>query len=187
MNSYEALVTSMVAELSGALQSVDANELMVLERALLQAPRIFVAGMGRSGLCMRAFAMRIMHLGLPAYVVGDVTTPGIDESDLLLIGSGSGRTASLVQYAARAQALQAQVGLITTARTSPLGDYSNYVVRVNAPTPKRADSIDSVSVQPMGSLFEQSLGLLLDIVVMRLMQALDISAEQMFARHANLE
>jgi 6-phospho-3-hexuloisomerase len=39
----------------------------------------------------------------------------------------------------------------------------------------------------MGSLFEQSLGLMLDIVILQLMDELGMDAEQMFTRHANLE
>lgn len=40
-----------------------------------------------------------MHLGLQVYVVDDVTTPAIKTEDLLIIGSASGNTKSLVQYA----------------------------------------------------------------------------------------
>jgi hypothetical protein len=39
----------------------------------------------------------------------------------------------------------------------------------------------------MGSLFEQGLLLLLDIVVMRMAAAGGLSPDQMFSRHANLE
>ena len=43
------------------------------------------------------------------------------------------------------------------------------------------------SVQPMGSLFEQSLLICLDYVILILMDKTQITAEEMFARHANLE
>jgi 6-phospho-3-hexuloisomerase len=39
----------------------------------------------------------------------------------------------------------------------------------------------------MGSLFEQSLGILLDVLILYLMESENINAGQMFARHANLE
>ncbi len=38
--------------------------------------RIFVTGLGRTGLMARGFAMRLMHLGRRVYHVGDVITPG---------------------------------------------------------------------------------------------------------------
>jgi 6-phospho-3-hexuloisomerase len=187
MSAYQPLVNTIVAEVSTALGSVDPEALAALEALMRRAPRIFVAGTGRSGLCLRAFAMRLMHLGLPAYVVGDVTTPSLAAADLLLIGSGSGRTASVVQCATRAKALQATVALITTARQSPIADLADQIVLIEAPTPKSSQAAQAFSIQPMGTLFEQTLGLLLDVVVLQLMQALAISAEQMFARHANLE
>jgi 6-phospho-3-hexuloisomerase len=42
-------------------------------------------------------------------------------------------------------------------------------------------------MQLMGSLFEQGLLLLLDTVVLRLAAARGASAQELFARHANLE
>jgi 6-phospho-3-hexuloisomerase len=187
MMTYREQVRALVEEVTSALQSVDPDALGSLKQAILDAPRVFVAGMGRSGLYMRAFAMRLMHLGLPVYVVGDVTTPGIAESELLLIGSGSGGTASLVQYAQHAKALNARVALISTALTSRIGDQSDCTIVISAPTPKRDDGDGLFSIQPMGSLFEQSLGLLLDILVLQLMADLSVDAGQMFSRHANLE
>jgi D-arabinose 5-phosphate isomerase GutQ len=39
----------------------------------------------------------------------------------------------------------------------------------------------------MGSLFEVTLGLLLDLVIIQLMDELGLDGDQMFTRHANLE
>jgi 6-phospho-3-hexuloisomerase len=61
------------------------------------------------------------------------------------------------------------------------------VIQVPAPSPKADRSGDVRTVQPMGSLFEQSLFLLLDAIVVELMQRRKTTSEQMFRRHANLE
>jgi 6-phospho-3-hexuloisomerase len=185
---FGELVDRLVGELGRTLHSVNEDDLARLQALIHEAKRVFVAGKGRSGLQMSAFAMRLMHAGLSAHVVGDATTPGIAAGDLLVIGSGSGRTASMVQYAARAREQGARVALITTADTSPIGESADCVIRLNAPTPKLAEGYDPhASVLPMGSLFETSLGLLLDIVILRLMADLNLTTDQMFARHANLE
>jgi 6-phospho-3-hexuloisomerase len=136
---------------------------------------------------MRAFAMRLMHLGLQAYVVDEVTTPGIASGDLLLIGSGSGKTASLVQYTRRAKDLGARVGLITADSRSEIATLADLVVEISAPTPKSDRLSTRSSLQPMGSLFEQSLGILLDVLILVVMETEGVDAGQMFARHANLE
>ena len=186
MPAYPELVTAVTTELTAALLSIDVEAVANLRRDILQARRIFVAGMGRSGLRMQAFAMRLMHLDRPAHVVGAVTTPAIGAGDLLLIGSGSGRTASLVSYAQKASELNAQMTLITIASESPIGKYADSIVRIAAASPKIA-AAGTESIQPMGSLFEQALGLLLDIVIIQLMDDLNVDANAMFSRHANLE
>jgi 6-phospho-3-hexuloisomerase len=183
--TYAELVKEIGAELLTTLNAVNETELAALRLAILDANRVYVAGRGRSGLLMRAFAMRLMHLGLTSHVVEDVTTPAIMEGDLLVIGSGSGATESLVQYANRAKMLQSRLALITTAANSRIGSQADYLVLVPAPSPKRESR--RTSVQPMANLFEQSLLLVLDILTIQLMSDLDLTSEQMFTRHANLE
>lgn len=174
-------------EIGVTLETVDQNDLHVLRQRILSARRVFVSGKGRSGLCMRAFAMRLMHLGLTSFVVDDVTTPAIASGDLLILGSGSGRTPSLLQYATKAKAVGASLALITAVPASPLSSQTECVVRIPAPSVKATDAEQRASAQPMANLFEQCLWLLLDIITLQLMDELGSDGEQMFARHANLE
>lgn len=185
MSDYLSQAEAVTAELARALRSVEPAALDALSEALSSAPRVFVAGKGRSGLMMRAFAMRLIHLGLAVHVVDDVTTPALLASDLLVIGSGSGTTATLVRYAERANALGARVALITAAPASPIGTLAQHVLVLDAATPRVAGS--APSIQPMANLFEQSLLLVLDILVMRMAQARGQTTADMMTRHANLE
>lgn len=188
MVTLDTFIDPLLDELRRALRSVNPDDLDQARRIILNAQRIFIAGKGRSGLQMEAFAMRLMHMGLTAHVVGDVTTPGITSGDVLVIGSGSARTASLVTFADRARELHAPVLLITAAQASPLHEHAGCVVRIDAPTPKiDEDYAYRASILPMGTLFEQVLGLLLDLLVLMLMRDLNLDGGQMFKRHANLE
>jgi Predicted sugar phosphate isomerase involved in capsule formation len=45
-------------------------------------------GAGRSGLVAKAFAMRLMHLGMISYVVGETITPALQTGDLIVVLSG---------------------------------------------------------------------------------------------------
>lgn len=184
MSSFAELAAGVTGELAAALQSINPQEVDAFRTAITAAKRVFVTGKGRSGLQMRAFAMRLMHLGLTVHVIDDVTTPALQAGDLLIIGSGSGGTTSLVQYALKAKALGAKLALITTAPQSPIGQQADVVVVITA-TAKGDSAVRSI--QPMANLFEQSLLLLLDIVTMQLMEELNLTSEQMFTRHANLE
>ena len=179
---------AVIAELDRALSAILPQEAERLTNLILGAKRVFVAGAGRSGLAMKAFAMRLMHLGLATYVVGETATPGLSADDLLVIGSGSGATASLVAMAEKAKTLGANLAVVTIFPNSRIGQLADAVVRIPAPTPKADGGEDQfISVQPMGSLFEQTLLIFLDIIVMRLMEEMTIDANTMFGRHANLE
>ena len=188
MPDFRTLLGQVLQELGAALEGIDPEAVADLRRDILQARRIFVAGRGRSGLQMQAFAMRLMHLDLDAHVVGSVTAPAIGAGDLLIIGSGSGRTDSIIAQARRASELNARVALITIAEQSPVSQYADHILHIQASSPKLQDSQDAdQSVQPMGSLYEQSLGMLCDVLVALLMDDLGTDPGLMFARHANLE
>jgi 6-phospho-3-hexuloisomerase len=174
-------------EIDGALKGLDPGPCDRLAESILRSRRIFLAGMGRSGLIMRSFAMRLMHMGLAAHVVGETTTPAIGQGDLLLIGSGSGETESLLAMARRAKNLGIAVALITIHPGSSIGGEADLVVRVPATTPKSSQPSAATSIQPKGSLFEQTMLLICESVVLRLMELRGIDAEGMFLRHANLE
>lgn len=181
------ITDQIAAEIQQTLSQVSDSDALSLREALLSGARIFIVGRGRSGLQMKGAAMRLMHLGLQVYVIGDVTTPAISNGDLLLIGSGSGSTASLVQYATKAKSVGAEIALITTDATSVIAKMSKYVLAIPAPTPKVKGNRDFTSIQPMGSLFEQCLGILLDTIILQCMGMSNKSSDEMFSLHANLE
>jgi 6-phospho-3-hexuloisomerase len=54
--------------------------------------RWYASGQGRSGLVAQMAAMRLMHVGFDAHVVGEATAPAIGSRDGLLVVSGSGET-----------------------------------------------------------------------------------------------
>ena len=78
---------------------ISVSEMLDVADALNGAKRIFIAGIGRSGLIGKTFAMRLVHMGFLVYIVGDATTPAIQANDLLVIVTGSGTTKTLQLYA----------------------------------------------------------------------------------------
>jgi len=177
----------IIGELEAALSSVSEDQVQQLLEALLAAKRIFVVGRGRTGLVMQAFAMRLMHLGLQAAIVGDTLAPNIGAADVLVAGSGSGETRFTNLAADIAQGVGAKIVCITTRPDSRLARKANLVVTLSGPTFRAASADAPTSVQPPGSLFEQGLWVVLDTVVLMLMQRLGITAERLLERHANIE
>jgi 6-phospho-3-hexuloisomerase len=185
MNS---LIGQVLSELQACVSQVSAESLNQALALIESAPRIFVTGAGRSGLCMRAFGMRLMHLGKNVYVVGETTTPGIAIEDLLILGSGSGRTSSLLAMARQARSHDAKVLLFTTDATSPMAELADQLVLIPVQSlTMNEEKRDRMSIQPMGTLFEQSLLILCDILILELMRQTGVSAAYMLGLHANLE
>lgn len=146
------------------------------------AARVFVTGAGRSGLITRFFAMRLMHSGYQAYVVGEVATPSIQNGDLLIIISGSGETEQLVAFAKKAKSMDAKVVLISAKAGSTIGDLAETVLNIGQP-----DIYVPVKGMPMGSVFELSTLIFLEAYVSHLIHEKGITEEDMRARHANME
>ena len=180
-------IGQILEELRRSLSALPEGGAEKLAAEILGCRAVFVAGAGRSGLAMKSFAMRLMHLGLNAYVVGETSTPRITDRDLMLIGSGSGSTASLVAHAQKAHSIGALVCLITADEQSPVGRCSDIVVTIPAPAPKSGRDVGFRSIQPLGSLFEQCLMLTLDAIVLALMHRTGVTTGAMLERHANLE
>ncbi len=149
------------------------------------ADRIFVVGAGRTGLALKAAAMRLMHLGFTVFVVGETTTPAIRKGDLLIAGSGSGTTSSIVKAAEKSVSAEAKVISISTTKVSPLAALSNHVAIL--PAAQKQDHGATISKQYAGSLFEQSVLLLTDAIIQTLWKLDGTPAEELWKRHANLE
>ncbi|MEM1506078.1 6-phospho-3-hexuloisomerase [Domibacillus sp. 8LH] len=169
---------------TAALMNGDQTEQLV--NGILEAKKVLVAGAGRSGFMAKSFAMRMMHMGLDPYVVGETVTPNLEDGDIFIVGSGSGETKSLVAMAEKAKSIGAFVAAITIAPNSTIGNLADIVVEIPAQT-KSGEDTGNKSIQPMGSLFEQSLLLTYDSVILRLMERKGMNSETMYGRHANLE
>lgn len=174
-------------ELHHTLSRIDIQRANEFVELVDQAQEVFCAGAGRSGFQVKGFAMRLMHMGINSYVVGETCTPNIRENGLLVICSGSGETKSLVNHANKAKEVGAKIALITINPESTIARLADVVVEISAPSPKSAKQGDIKSIQPMGSLFEQSEGIFMDISIMMLMEKRNLDSDTMFGRHANME
>lgn len=167
------------------LKSVNFEQLDNLITEINSSNKIFLMGMGRSGLMMKAAAMRLMHLGFDAYVVGETTTPAIAEDDLLITGSGSGSTKSIVRAAKTAKEAGAKNICFTAVRTSQLAQLSDHIIFI--PAQQKQELNTQLSAQYAGSLFEQALLMFFDAAIQVLWKSGGSSSAELWQRHANLE
>ena len=188
--SIKERTAEIAQELLSLSMELDEQEIRALVTEIRNADRIFLAGAGRSGLMIRAFAMRLMHIGFTAYVVGEVVTPAAKQGDLLIMASGSGTTATMEAVARKGKAAGVRTALITASPDSPVGRLSDTVLCIPTLTCKMANNGDAHSPrQPGGNTFEQCLLLLEDAVIIELMDCEDnrINNGLIMSRHANLE
>ena len=178
-NNYNLIVE----ELESTFSQLENNVYQGFGQLVTQAPRVFVAGKGRSGFIANSFAMRLNQLDKVSYVVEETTTPSISNNDLFIIISGSGSTEHLRLLAEKADSIGATIALITTKSNTKIGQLADLSVVLPAGTKHDAEG----SMQPLGSLFEQSSLIFLDSVVLGLMSEDDIDETMMQQNHANLE
>lgn len=166
-------------------KKIDTENIIPLVNAIHQAERIFLIATGRSGFALRGAAMRLMHLGLNVFFVGETTTPAIGENDLLIVASGSGTTPSMVRAGEKAVSIGAALIVITTAPNSELAKLASHTVII--PAAGKQELVGGKSNQYAGSLFEQFLFLLMDVVFQSLWKISEQPAEKLWTRHSNLE
>jgi 6-phospho-3-hexuloisomerase len=184
MQTYE-MAGRILSELDRILRQVDEAEIGSLCRAIVTARRVFVHSLGREGLAVRGFAMRLAHLGVPVAVVGDMTTPRIGHGDVFLLSCGPGYLGTFEALMAIARQAGATIVMLTAERDAVLPRQADHVVCLPAQTMARAEG--SASGQAMGSAYEQALWLLFDALVPRLQTELGQSQDDMRGRHTNLE
>jgi 6-phospho-3-hexuloisomerase len=181
----------ILREVTETLEGVKPRQAGDLAKAIIKAKRVYVGGVGRSGLVSSCFAMRLVHLGLVAHVVGEATAPGLGRGDLLVISSGSGRTRTVLAQADAAKSRGARVAVVTADGESLVGRAADIVVEVPCPPFAKAargpSSAKVGTVQPGGTLFEQSLLVFYDGLILDLADRLDWSPKMLKLRHANLE
>ena len=117
-------------------------------------------GAGRMGYSLKAFIMRLNHLGKCAYMHGDTNFPRINENSLVLINSSSGETPSMVLFAKQAKDYGAYIVTFTNSRYSQIGKVSNLCLTL----PKVK------SRQIMKTIYEQMTYILFDAIALEIIK-----------------
>ena len=130
--------------------------------------------------------MRLMHLGLDAHVVGDMTTPPIGSGDLLISSAGPGAFSTVLALMSVARKAGARTVVVTAQPTGSAAQLADVVIHLPAQT-MASDPEAASSVLPMGSLFEITQLVFFDIVSILLQHRTQQSSELLRGRHTNLE
>jgi len=171
------LMASKIRAISTTISDRDVDTFI---NELLHARRIYVMGAGRSGLVAKGFAMRLMHLGLQSYVVGETITPALQKGDVIVVFSGSGKTKTVADIAETGKEIGAHICLITANADSRIGKIADCRVIIEHQRDDVEDDAvefeirqvlgDHKSFAPLGTLFETTSMIFSDAVISRLME-----------------
>ena len=196
MEIMKTSINAILDNIKNAEEFLDEETIDKFEDIIIESKNIFVTGAGRSGLAAKAFAMRLMHLGLSAYVVGETISPAIYEDDCIIAISGSGETNTIVSAAKIAKNRGSKVLAVTSYPESTLGKLSDAYVFVKGRTKKEVDDENYMkrqihgnytSLTPLGTAFELTTLVFLDALVSELMEKMQQTESDLKARHTVLE
>jgi 6-phospho-3-hexuloisomerase len=188
------LMASKIRTIANSISDDDVGKFL---DEILKAKRIYVMGAGRSGLVAKAFAMRLMHLGFQAFVVGETITPALNTGDAMVIFSGSGRTKTVADIAETGKEIGAHICLITSNADSRIGKIADCIVIIEHHRDDVDDDAaefeirqmmgDHKSFAPLGTLFETASMIFADAAISRLMEITKTDETALKNRHVNLE
>ena len=191
----------MAATITKTAGILDQDQMAAFFQEMLSAKKVYVAGAGRSGFIAKAFGLRLMHLGLDVYVVGETITPAFQSGDTLVVFSGSGETHSMVSICGTAKELGGTVCLITSSPDSKMSRMADCVVNLGDLTGYYRKDKNSFEIRqltgeyrsvtsafaPLGTLFETLALIFSDAVISALMEEKKAEIDQMRARITNVE
>jgi 6-phospho-3-hexuloisomerase len=171
----------ILREAKRMVRAVEPKQVEDLVQRVQGSKKVITFGRGRSGLVARMFAVRLHHLGIASFVVGETTTPPVDRDTFVVLFSGSGETFAVALTAQLARGMGASICVITSAPDSTVAQNADLVVLLPAPGQARKE------LAPLGTLFETAATLFMDGVIAELMERRGEDEESMRKRHATLE
>ena len=177
--------TRVLEAIGAVMTRIDPAQVAAACATIAGAGRIMAHGCGREGLMMQGFAMRLHHLGLEACMQGDMAAPPLGPGDLFIASAGPGELSSVSALMRTVRDARAEVLLLTALPDTPSAAHANQVLALPAQT--MASDAGAETAMPMGSAYEGALFVLFEVMVADLARRLGQSADDMRARHTNME
>jgi 6-phospho-3-hexuloisomerase len=183
--TFHQMAQQAISEVGSVLAQVQTAAVDLMCAEILKARRIACYGVGREGLMMKAFCMRLMHLGLDSHAVGDMTVPPLGSGDLLIASAGPGSFPTVIALLGAAREAGARTMVVTAQPSEPAPRLADLAIKLPAQTMAN-DLGERASLLPMGSLYEAAQLIFFDLISILLREKTGQSPEQMRERHTNL-
>jgi 6-phospho-3-hexuloisomerase len=178
-----AVAHEIVNGVRDAVSSIDESEIKkivaLLKDAKKKNKKIFVMGEGPSGLVARASAMRLAQLSYKVFVIGETITSAVEQGDLFIAITASGKTPLVLEAAKIAtEKVGAKVIAITTSAETSIGKVSDSLLVIRTESNEADDEDLYLSKQLTGSyiaskrsIFELAASCILEAIVSELSSA----------------
>lgn len=193
MSRYNLYKNTILAEIDEVLASIDESKIEAMVDALTGNKKIKVLGYaaGRMGSGLKAFIMRLNHLGIKASFFGDNYVPPMNANDVFICCSNSGTTKSVVNILEifKAKAGGKVISFVGNDN-SKMAELSDIVIKFKTCNGglNSADDLSKInSIQPMTTLTEQAMFVLFDLIVMMIIDKLGIDIKDTKQYHSNIE
>lgn len=165
MSNIQNDLNIILNEISSCISSVSDNDILNICDLINSSENIITIGAGRMGYSLKAFSMRLSHLGYKSFHLGDTNVPRCGQNDLIIVGSGSGETKSILGLVETAKSANSKILCVTQNKSSSIANISDLVITLN----------NIKSSQIMKTLAEQSTYILYDIISKKLSETKDMS------------
>ncbi len=192
MEKVKKVVKEMLHNATWSVEQLNEEDMKGIIDIFPKAKKIFVLGVGHSGLIGKVFAMKLAHLGFNSYVVGDVTTPALNSGDVMVAISQSGETPTIITLCQKAKKLGGKIIAITSSPKSTLSKLADHSVFIRA----KSKDIDFANFSSLGdgehknmsgALFGLNIYLFFYGLICKLAKIAGQTPQQIDARHANIE
>jgi 6-phospho-3-hexuloisomerase len=189
---YRTVLAELCENSRGVFAALDEKNVDRVVSVLLKAKKIYVLGIGHSGMFGRIFAMKLNHVGLRAYTVFDEINPPFEKEDVFVAISQSGETSSIISLARKAGKLGGKVIGICAATGSTLEELSDVLLNIR----EYSEGVEFHALAAIGDTKNQNLlGMLFGLSIYVLFYTITIliarergeTPHSINARHANLQ
>ncbi|MBO7719790.1 MAG: SIS domain-containing protein [Methanosphaera sp.] len=185
INNLNAIITKQEEDISEFRDMlIDAKE---------NRNRVFLFGTGRSGFVAKSFAMRLMHLGFEVCVIGESIVNALEDDDVIIVISNSGKRNSIKNIMETKEKFNARLLSVCGSKDIDLYKRSDKSIVIdNLKDINRSEDektqleelgFDEDNLIVMGTAFEISTLVLLDSLIIELMLCMNETPKRMQDRH----
>jgi len=173
-------------------QVITDSQLKQAVNLITDASKVFVLGIGHSGMFGKILSMKLNHTGIKAFTVFDEINPPFSREDLFCVISQSGETQTILSLVNKAKKIGGKVLAITSSECSTLAALSDSILKIEkyihgSSFASLSDIGDTENQNLLGLIFGFNLYILIYALILMIAEKRGETAGSINARHANLQ